>query len=272
MITKNERALLYLLSQTAPLTRMKLVKLMFLASNERDFYDFVPYRYGPFSFQLYQDMRHLERHNYLSQVNEEVNFLGKIFPRPDLDIKKIINLYINQFGDYQEKDLVDYVYQKYPEMTIFSTIRRLKKYHRDETGIVTVGYEGKNIDKFLMLLIKNKIGKVIDVRKNAFSMKYGFSKNQLSAALNKLGISYIHLPELGIESAKRNNLSQKGYTDLFNNYAIELAEKEAILDNIKSLAQNEKIALMCFEAEASDCHRNMIAQRFRDEGLAVVDL
>jgi uncharacterized protein (DUF488 family) len=59
---------------------------------------------------------------------------------------------------------------------------------------------------------------------------------------------------------------------LFNNYAIELAEKEVILDNIKSLAQNEKIALMCFEAEASDCHRNMIAQRFRDEGLAVVDL
>jgi uncharacterized protein (DUF488 family) len=251
---------------------MKLVKLMFLASNEQKLYDFVPYQYGPFSFQLYQDMRHLERYSFLSQINEEVNFLGQVFPKPDAGVQKTINLCVNQFGDYLEKDLIDYVYQKYPEMTIFSTIKRLKSYCRDETGIATVGYEGKNIDKFLMLLIENKIGKLIDVRKNAFSMKYGFSKNQLSGALNKLGISYLHFPELGIDSAKRNNLNQKGYADLFNNYALELSEKEAILNNIKSLAQNEKVALMCFEAKASDCHRNVIAQRFRDEGLVVVNL
>jgi hypothetical protein len=50
MIKKNERALPYLLSHTKTLTKQKVVKLMFLLSKERSFYDFVPYHYGPFSF------------------------------------------------------------------------------------------------------------------------------------------------------------------------------------------------------------------------------
>lgn len=48
MITKNERAFLYLLSRVGNVKRMQLVKLMFLASKERSLYDFVPYQFGPF--------------------------------------------------------------------------------------------------------------------------------------------------------------------------------------------------------------------------------
>lgn len=272
MITKNERALLYLISQTMCLTRMKLVKIMFLASKEQNLYDFVPYQYGPFSFQLYRDLRHLEREGYLTQTDEDVKFTNREFTKPDLFIRNTIDYHISQFGDYQEKDLVDYVYRTYPEMTIFSTIKRLKNYYRDETGMVTIGYEGRNIDRFLMLLVENKVGKLIDVRKNPVSMKYGYSKNQLSGALDKLGISYLHTPDLGIDSEKRQNLSYKGYADLFRNYARDLEGKEALLDNIRLLAQTEKVALMCFEAQASDCHRGVIAQRFRMEGLNVIDL
>lgn len=272
MITKNERALLYLISQTMCLTRMKLVKIMFLASKERNLYDFVPYQYGPFSFQLYQDMRHLEREGYLSQTEEEVKFTNREFTKPDPFVRTSIDSCISRFGNYPEKDLVDYVYQTYPEMTIFSTIKRLKTYDRDETGIVTIGYEGRNIDKFLSFLIEKKVGKLIDVRKNPFSMKYGYSKNQLAGALDKLGISYLHIPDLGIDSSKRQNLTDKGYADLFRSYARELEGKEALLDNIRLLAQTEKVALMCFEAKASDCHRGVIAQRFRSEGLNVIDL
>jgi hypothetical protein len=83
MITKNERALLFLLSQTKSLKRMQFVKLMFLASKERSLYDFVPYQFGPFSFQLYQDMRHLEREGYLTQTEDEVHFVERVYPKPD---------------------------------------------------------------------------------------------------------------------------------------------------------------------------------------------
>ena len=155
---------------------------------------------------------------------------------------------------------------------MFSKIKRLKDYYRNETGIVTIGYEGRNIDKFLSLLVERKVGKLIDVRRNPFSMKYGYSKNQLSSALDKLGISYIHVPELGIDNSLRQNLSKEGYIDLFKRYALELGEREDILNSIKSMAAKERVALMCFEALPSDCHRGVIAQRFRDVGVEVVDL
>ncbi len=272
MITKNERAFLYLLSQTKSLTKMTMVKLMFLASKERSLYDFVPYQYGPFSFQLYQDMRHLERDGYLTQTNDTVTFVDRVFPHPDPYIEGGINSVVNRFGELPEKELVKFVYQQYPDMTIFSKIKQLKDYYRNETGIVTIGYEGRNIDKFLSILIENKIGKLIDVRKNPFSMKYGYSKNQLAGALEKLGIAYLHLPELGIESEQRQNLNAKGFAELFRKYAAELGEKEDTLEVIKSLAQTEKVALMCFEAKECDCHRGVIARRFREEGLDVVAL
>ena len=272
MITKNERAFLYLLSRVTSVKRMQLVKLMFLASKERSLYDFVPYRYGPFSFQLYNDMRHLEQQAYLTQTEDEVHFTGKAFPKPYAYIQNTIDSVVNQFGSFREKDLVDYVYRQYPGMTIFSKIRQLKNYYRNETGIVTIGYEGRNIDRFLMLLVENKVGKLIDVRKNPFSMKYGYSKNQLMNVLERIGISYLHLPELGIESDQRQNLTEKKAAGLFRRYAQELGAKEDLLDTIKALAQKERVALMCFEADESACHRGVIAQRFREEELEVTAL
>jgi uncharacterized protein (DUF488 family) len=272
MITKNERALLYLLSETKSLKRMQFVKLMFLVSKERSLYDFVPYQFGPFSFQLYQDMRHLEREGYLTQTEDEVHFVERVFTKPDPWIQGGITSVISQFGGFHEKDLVDYVYSKYPEMTIFSKLKQLKTYYRNESGITTIGYEGKSIDRFLMTLVENKIGKLIDVRKNPFSMKYGYTKSQLEKELKSLGISYLHLPELGIESDQRQNLSERGFAELFRRYAAELSTKEDLLDCIKSLAEKEKVAMMCFEAKESDCHRGVIAKRFRDEGLDVIAL
>ncbi|MCX5840110.1 MAG: DUF488 domain-containing protein, partial [Deltaproteobacteria bacterium] len=80
------------------------------------------------------------------------------------------------------------------------------------------------------------------------------------------------MPELGIESAQHQNLTKEGFSELFRCYGSELGTKEDLLDAIKLLAQKEKVALMCFEAQATDCHRGVIAQRFRDEGLDVTDL
>jgi len=142
----------------------------------------------------------------------------------------------------------------------------------NEAGIVTIGYEGRNIDQFLSILVENNVGKLIDVRKNAFSMKSGYSKNPLKNALERQNISYFHIPELGIESAQRQNLTEKGFAELFRRYALELGAKEDLLDTIKLLAQKEKVALMCFEAKETDCHRGIIAKRFREEGLDVIAL
>jgi uncharacterized protein (DUF488 family) len=272
MITKNERVILYLLSQTKNLTKLKLVKLMFLLSRERTLYDFVPYLYGPFSFQMYQDLRHLEKNGHISQTDDEVHFIEQIFPQPESSIKKTVQACLNHFGDLSEDNLIDYVYRTYPEKTIFSKIRKMEHYCRDETGITTIGYEGKNIDKFLSLLIENKIQTLIDVRKNSYSMKYGFSKNQLNSTLEKLGISFLHIPQLGIESEQRQNLTRSGFEKLFKEYAQTLGEKQEYLNTVTTISQQRKVVLMCFEAQPSDCHRGVIAERLRNEGHSVIDL
>lgn len=141
-----------------------------------------------------------------------------------------------------------------------------------EPGIVTLGYEGRKIDQFLRILRGNNVEILIDVRNNPFSLKPGYSKNQLAKALEAIGISYLHLPELGIESRRRKNLTKDGLTSLFQNYERELDAKETALDRIRELAQKERVALMCFEANVADCHRSVIARRLRGEGMCVVDL
>jgi uncharacterized protein (DUF488 family) len=142
----------------------------------------------------------------------------------------------------------------------------------DKTGIITLGYEGRKLDQFLEILIGNNIKTLIDVRNNPFSMKPGFSKNQLSAALNTIGVTYLHLPELGIESCMRKNLTKETRCSLFQNYERDLDAKSALLDKIKELSKREIIALMCFEANVRDCHRGVIAKRLRDDGMNVIDL
>lgn len=50
-------------------------------------------------------------------------------------------------------------------------------------------------------------------------MKYGFSKKQLNSACEGFGIQYVHIPEVGIESDKRQELNtQSDYDKLFEVY------------------------------------------------------
>lgn len=141
-----------------------------------------------------------------------------------------------------------------------------------EAGIVTLGYEGRNLDQFLLILKGNNIRRLIDVRNNPFSLKPGYSKNQLAKSLEATGISYLHLPELGIESRRRKNLTKKGMASLFRTYEQELDSKMAALTRIKNLAQKERVALMCFEADATECHRSVIAKKLREDGIDVMEL
>ncbi len=61
-----------------PLQLTPFVKLMFLLRHEtslrhsRTFYDFVPYKFGPFSFALYREMNVLRRNGYIATGNDRI--------------------------------------------------------------------------------------------------------------------------------------------------------------------------------------------------------
>ncbi|MFA5268228.1 MAG: DUF488 domain-containing protein [Methanoregula sp.] len=152
------------------------------------------------------------------------------------------------------------------------TLMHLDAELQNETGIVTLGYEGRKLDQFLQILKGNNVRRLIDVRNNPFSLKPGYSKNQLEKSLEAIGVSYLHLPELGIESRRRRNLSEEGLVALLQSFEQELDSKGASLNRIKDLAKKEKVALMCFEADVTECHRSLIAKKLRADGIEVVDL
>ena len=138
-----------------------------------------------------------------------------------------------------------------------------QKRHFEEPTLFTIGYEGLSIEAYINRLIINDARLLCDVRKNAYSQKYGFSKSQLAMACAGVGIKYVHVPQLGIESDKRTNLrSQLDYDILFDEYERTTLKQniEALL-YIRGLIDTEKrIALTCFEKDPKQCHRSRVAK------------
>ncbi len=136
--------------------------------------------------------------------------------------------------------------------------------------LFTIGYEGQSIDGFTEKLSANEIRLLLDVRKNPVSRKPGFSRNALRVHLDRYGISYRHIPELGVPSALRKNLGTKeSYLSL-----CEFYETDILPSNMSSVhtvmdltAEFHRVALMCFEADYHCCHRHKIAAHLESSQL-----
>jgi uncharacterized protein (DUF488 family) len=250
-------------------TATELQKLTFLYLNETDnnYYDYVPYKFGCYSFQMTEDVSTLLAKGFLSDKE------GKITPSENH--KKII-MKFSGIESKRSDSLIRKVYSAYPYYAINSTIldrvfrtqpqeiQRIKQtknaLKKDDTKLFTVGYEGKTIEKFTNDLIVEDVRVLCDVRKNPLSRKFGFSKNKLSHILEQVGIRYVHIPELGIESDKRASLETKAdYVKLFNSYKQTLPQRKEYLDVAKKLIDEEsRVALMCFEKDPEFCHRHVI--------------
>lgn len=136
-----------------------------------------------------------------------------------------------------------------------------KKTTEEEAVLFTIGYEGINFEDYVDKLLKNGVRVLYDVRKNAISRKYGFSKGILSRLLPELGVTYTHIPELGIDSRKRRDLKKSSdYAKLFEEYHKTLSEKYTPLKKVKELLKNSRrVALTCFERDPSFCHRHCVS-------------
>ncbi len=245
-------------------SRTYLVKAMFLLRQRLGFdavgYDFFPYKYGPFSNVIYEDFGALEKKGLFDETKlcltkEGKLFVGglkgnnEVFP----ELHKILSNFSSAFK------IKSFVYGNYPEFTVRSS--SLKKKPVKERGVCSIGYEGKTIDSFLNELIQHNVSLLVDVRRNAFSLKKGFSKSQLKHYLEKAGIGYLHFPELGIESEKRKGLdSAAGYKALFEEYRKSLPDKKEKIEELKKLGEKEKVALMCFEVDKNFCHRGVLSE------------
>jgi uncharacterized protein (DUF488 family) len=262
------------------LYRTELEKLLFLFCqvSGKDYYNFFPYKYGCYSFISYQDYGKLFKDGYLQEDDQ-----GRTTLLKTADFEKIKKSDQNQINEVMERtrnyclnELISMIYRDYPFYASKSEIleEKLGKLQAEELKskfigssevcLIGKGYEGITIDRYLRELISENIQLVIDVRKNPVSMKYNFNKNSLKTKFAKVGISYIHIPKLGIASALRKHVSnQQEHLQMLDNYDdMFLPQAENELEQIRELQKKyNRVALLCFEKDAKLCHRTRIIRR-----------
>ncbi|HJH32777.1 MAG TPA: DUF488 family protein [Methanosarcinaceae archaeon] len=274
LLTHKQRILLKVIEELAEKgisSKFMLVKNLFLLYKENNmghlikFYNFYPYKYGPFSNECYADLSKLERAGLVVEERKHLVLTEKGKQAASTSNRKalyVVKKTANRFKS--DREIRKYVYSHYPEYTVKSEIAPTPE-KRYTSGIFTIGYEGKDIDSFLNILIKNEIDVIVDVRKNPFSMKFNFTKNKLKNYLKKVDIQYVHIPELGIEGKLRDDLStMEDYQNLFEQYkATTLKERSDQIERIVKLGEKHRASLMCFEASKNFCHRGIIAENIK---------
>lgn len=258
-------------------SRRAIVKSQFLLkeeyglAEEMPFYHFFAYKQGPFSHLCFDDLRKLRDNNLIDQEETNITPAGKeLLNEVGRTHNQTIKIMLKSFPN--EKKITDYVYQKYPEYTVKSELIEPKP-KKSSPGFFTVGYEGKDIDQFLNALVSNDIELLIDIRRNPFSMNFIYIKDALQRKLKDVGIDYLHIPELGIESEERKNINTKAdYDGLFARYRRTLPIKEVYINRIIELGTTKRIALLCFEADCNFCHRGEVAKVIKSRKFEVINL
>jgi uncharacterized protein (DUF488 family) len=259
------------------LNKTQLQHLLFLVtqSQTRKDYDFVPERIGPCSYSVTADITIMASRGLLSEEGDLVikldpsNFLVHL-KSADLAILQNIK---NNHGQKTLAELMRYTFLHYPFYAINSKVAReilsheevakidASKPRSDQTILFTIGYEGISLEEYLVRLIKNDVKVLIDVRNNPLSMKFGFSKNQLRKFCDNVGIDYVHIPEVGIRSEQRKELStREDFDKLFAAYREDILPQTIAhqTEILNLLIREKRIALTCFEANIEECHRKYL--------------
>lgn len=129
--------------------------------------------------------------------------------------------------------------------------------------ILTVGHSTRTVAEFKRLLQAHGVQEVVDVRSIPRSRHNPqFNEPRIKRSLQRAGIGYLHLAELGglrhpVGNSKNlgwRNASFRGFADY-----MDTEEFAAGLDALQRVATGKRAAIMCAEALPWRCHRSLIA-------------
>ena len=293
MLTRQKTVLSLLTQAGRPLSPTVFVKLVFLLRhetrlhNDQTFYDFVPYKLGPFSFALYRDLGSLRRNGYVTSDEDRIALCDRTHDLAYREaeelpssIRTAVADILERYGRMSWPALIRDVYSRYPWYATKSELTDLRpelpiRAKQSPPAVYTAGYEGRSVDAFFNHLLQEGIRVVVDVRANPVSRKYGFSGRRLGEFCKKLGLEYRHVPSLGIPSTERAGLNGfASYQRLLNRY--EQAMLPGRLTEVKEvggLMRRQPAVLVCVEKDVCCCHRSRLADAVANEtGLEVVHL
>jgi uncharacterized protein (DUF488 family) len=261
------------------LSKTDCQKLLFLFCMRRgkSYYDFFPHKYGNFSLILSEDKNRLADLGLLTSHSDfQLKGGGQShLNQVETTDLRVLHSLVSEVGSLRGEALIHKIYLEFPHYVsrsqIAPSLLSAIEYEQIRSTwnnvktpcLFTVGYEGLSIDAYLDILVSNNISVLVDVRKNPISRKYGFSKAKLTDCTKIAGISYIHIPELGVPSDLRQKLnSEAAYRELFDYYCSQIlpAQKDSI-ERLKTIVNdNGRVAITCFEADHQFCHRHKIAE------------
>ncbi|MBI3920884.1 MAG: DUF488 domain-containing protein [Armatimonadetes bacterium] len=254
------------------------MKLLFLLRQESSvrqhgaFYDFLPYKYGPYSFAADRELRGLVESGFVMGEKPMLSDAKRgeavqAYCRLSAGIRVQVSNLVRCYSAMTDNGLVDDVYVRYPHYAVLSE-RNGPPRPREfaQPAVYTMGYEGVSVDAFLNALIRHGVARLVDVRNNPMSRRYGFAKKTLSGLCEKIGVEYMHLPALGIPSSERQSLSDyASYQELLDRYEKEMLPQQAGASaDAANLTKEKATVLVCFEADVRCCHRGRLASRIAE--------
>lgn len=241
------------------LTEENIHKYLFLYCHKyacNNSYDFILCNDQPYCITIYEDKKFLINKNILQGSSYWLTHSD--VPRFAKKLDMIEKLSLQKLKNDAERNLIaDEVIS-----SLYDSYFKVVSVNNEQMIFYTIGYEGLSLEQYLNKLQKYQVKCLCDVRRNPYSQKYGFSKTEMIQALSMVSINYLHLPELGVASSLRQDLkNDTDYYNLLKQYEIDILPKQQdginLLHNL--LVQYKRIAITCFEAKLSNCHRSKIA-------------
>ena len=140
----------------------------------------------------------------------------------------------------------------------------------------TIGHSTRPGADVIEALKSFEIKVLADVRSFPGSRRYPqFNQEQLKTSLAAAGIEYQHLSELGgRRRARPDSLNMAWRNEMFRGYAdyMETDEFRSGVERLLDVARTRRTAIMCAEAVWWRCHRSLISDYLKANGVEVTHI
>ena len=128
--------------------------------------------------------------------------------------------------------------------------------------LYTLGYQGSAQPALFHTLLSRDVQTLLDIRERPQSRKPGFSKTALGLAAADYGLQYAHIRALGTPRDIRYRRKIDHDAEAFRMGFLEyLATQDEAMHSLVARVAEERCCLLCYEADARECHRWFVAER-----------
>ena len=126
--------------------------------------------------------------------------------------------------------------------------------------LFTIGYEQATQPAVVTALREAGVEVLADNHNQPQTRQPRNTKSSLKAAVEEAGIAYRHFKQLGTPEEGRAAARRGDHATLARVYAgqLELPEALAQMAELRALAEEKHVALLCYERNAAECHRALL--------------